>query len=104
SDAAPPPRVRGLGSRAQLWPPRAIPPADGRGQHPRREPDDPRPVLPPPPPAGQGRQATAADRDDPEVAAPPDAGDQPDRAPLGGPLLPGARGAADRRVAGQAAG
>ncbi len=104
ADAAAPPRIRGLGPRAQLRPPRAVPPADGRGQHPGREPDDAGPVLPPPPTAGTRRQAAAADRDDPEVAAPPDAGDQPDRAPLGGALLPRPRRAEDRGVEGHAAG
>ena len=42
-----PARLRGLGPRALLGAPRALPDARRRGQHARRQPDDAGPVLPP---------------------------------------------------------
>ena len=81
-DAAAAARLRGLGPRALLGPPGALPAARRRGQHPRGEPDDAGAVLPPAAPPGAHRQAAPADHHDPEVAAAPAAGDQPHRAPL----------------------
>ena len=84
-DAAAPARLRGLRSRALLGAPRALPRARRRGQHPRRQPDDARAVLPPAAPSGADRQAAPADRDDAEVAAAPAAGGEPARRPRRGP-------------------
>ena len=81
-DAAAAARLRGLGPRALLRAARALPAARRRGQHPRRQPDDAGPVLPPAAPPGADRQAAPAGRHDAEVAAAPAAGDEPDRAPL----------------------
>ena len=80
-DAAAAARLRGLGPRALLGPARALPHARRRGQHARRQPDDPGAVLPPAAPPGARRQAAPADHHDPEVAAAPAAGDVADRAP-----------------------
>ena len=77
ADAAAAPRLRGLGSRALLGAPGALPAARRRGQHPRREPDHAGPVLPPAAPPGAHRQAAPAGDHDAEVAAAPAAGDQP---------------------------
>ena len=96
-DAAAPARLRGLGPRALLRAPRALPDARRRGQHARRQPDDAGAVLPPAAPPGAGGEAAPADHHDPEVAAAPAAGDVADRAPLGVALLPGPERAADRR-------
>ena len=93
-DAAAAARLRGLGPRALLGPPRALPPARRRGQPPRREPHDAGAVLPPAPPPGEGRQAAPARDHDAEVAAAPAAGDEPHRAPLRDALLPRPRRAA----------
>ena len=91
-DAAAAARLRGLGPRALLRAPRALPRARRRGQHPRREPDDARAVLPPAAPPGAHRQAAPADRDDAEVAAAPAAGGELGRRPGRGHALPaGAR-------------
>ena len=73
-----------------------------RGQHPRRQPHDAGPVLPPAAPPGADRQAAPADHHDAEVAAAPAAGDQPRRAPLRHAVLPRAGRAARRRGQGQA--
>ena len=81
-DAAAAPRLRGLGPRALLRAPGALPAARRRGQHPRRQPDHAGAVLPPPAPPGPDRQAAPADHHDAEVAAAPAAGDQPHRAPV----------------------
>ena len=80
-DAAAAARLRGLGPRALLGAARALPDPRRRGQHPRREPDDAGPVLPPAAPPGARRQAAPAGDHDPEVAAAPAAGDVADRAP-----------------------
>ena len=102
--AAAAPRLRGLGPRALLRAPGALP-ADGLGgQHARRERHDAGAVLPPAAPPGARRQAAPADPHDAEVAAAPAAGDQPPRAPVGVALLPGARRAARARREGHAAG
>ena len=74
-----------------------------RGQHPRGEPDDAGPVLPPAAPPGADRQAAPARGDDAEVAAAPAAGDEHDRRHgRGHALSPGARRAGRRRRAGHA--
>ena len=96
-DAAAAARLRGLGPRALLGPPGALPDARRRGQHPRGEPHDAGPVLPPAAPPGARGQAAPAGDHDPEVAAAPAAGDLADRAPLRGALLPRAGRAAHRR-------
>ena len=93
----------GSGPEHSSAPPRALPAARRRGQHPRREPDDAGPVLPPAAPPGARRQAAPAGDHDPEVAAAPAAGDLADRAPVRVALLPGAGRAADRRGEGHAA-
>ena len=54
-----PARLRGLGPRALERPDRALPAACGRGQHPAREPDHRRAVLPPAAPPGADRQGAA---------------------------------------------
>ena len=96
-DAAAAARLRGLGPRALLGPPRAVPAAGGRGQHPRRQPDDARAVLPPAAPPGADRQAAAARHHDPEEPAAPAAGRQPrSRTSPTGRFQPGA-GRARRR-------
>ena len=48
---------------------RALPPARRPGEHPRRQRHDRGAVLPPPSPAGAGRDGAAADRDDAEGPA-----------------------------------
>ena len=68
-DAAPAPRLRGLGARALERPHRALHRARRRGQHPPRQSDHLRPVLPPPAPTGAHRQAAAAGRLHPEGSA-----------------------------------
>ena len=78
-DAAAPPRLRGLGARALLRAPGALPHARRRGQHARREPDHAGAVLPPAAPPGPHRQAAAARDHDAEVAPAPAAGDEPAR-------------------------
>ena len=52
----------GAGPGALQRPDRALHPARLRGQHPARQPDDRRPVLPPAPPPGADRKAAAAGR------------------------------------------
>ena len=101
-DAAAAPRLRGLGPRALLRAPGALPAARRRGQHPRGQPDHAGAVLPPPAPPGPHRQAAPADHHDPEVAAAPAAGDQPPRAPVRDALLPRPGRAARRRREGHA--
>ena len=101
-DAAAPPRLRGLGPRALLGAPGALPDARRRGQHPRGEPHHAGPVLPPAAPPGAHRQAAPAGDHDPEVAAAPAAGDQPHRAPRRHAVLPRARRAARAGREGQA--
>ena len=64
---APAPRLRRPRPRALQRPARAVPLALRRGQHPGRQRDHPRPVLPPAPPPGQARLPQAPDRDDPQV-------------------------------------
>ncbi len=60
----------GLGARALLGAARALPAARRRGQHPRRQLHDARPVLPPAAAPGADRQAAAArDHDAEEPAA-----------------------------------
>ncbi len=98
-DAAAAPRLRGLGPRALLRAPGALPGARRRGQHPRRQPHDARAVLPPAAPPGAHRQAAPAGDHDPEVAAAPAAGEQPPRRPgRGQPLPAGARRAGRART------
>ena len=65
----------GSGPEHSSRPPGALPAARRRGQHPRREPHDAGPVLPPAAPPGAHRQAAPAGDHDPEVAAAPAAGD-----------------------------
>ncbi|CAA9468571.1 MAG: 2-oxoglutarate dehydrogenase E1 component, partial [uncultured Solirubrobacteraceae bacterium] len=101
--AAPPPRLRGLGTRALVGAPGAIPAAVGRRQPARRLAHHAGAVLPPPAPAGEGREAPSAGDHDPQVAAAPSAGDFSHRAPLGVAVLPRARRAAHRRGQGPAA-
>ena len=84
----------GSGPEHSSGAPGALPDAGRRGQHPRREPDDARAVLPPAAPPGAGGQAAPAGDHDPEVAAAPAAGDVADRAPGGLALLPRAGRAA----------
>ena len=67
--AAPAPRLRGPGPRAQLGPPRAVPHAVRRGQHPGRQRHHRRPVLPPAAPADGAGRAQAARRLHAQVAA-----------------------------------
>ncbi len=75
------------------------------GEHPRGEPDDPGPVLPPAAPSGARGQAAPARGDDPQVAAAPGAGGQLDRGHGRGHALPsGARRAGSAGRAGHAAG
>ena len=93
-DAAASARLRGLRSRALLGAAGALPAARRRGQHPRREPDDAGPVLPPAAPSGADRQAAPAGDHDAEVAAAPAAGDEPHRAPRRHAVLSRARRAA----------
>ena len=64
----PPPaaRLRGPGPRALERPPRALPPALRRGQHPGRLSDDARPVFPPASRPGQGPRQEASRRHDAE--------------------------------------
>ena len=62
ADAAAPARLRGRRPRALERPDRALHPARRRGQHPAREPDHGRPVLPPAAPPGADREAAAAGR------------------------------------------
>ncbi len=97
-DAAAAARVRGIGPGALIGAPRALPRARRRGQHPRREPDDARPVLPPAPPPGAHRQAAPARRDDAQVAPAPASGGELDRGHGGELALP-----ARARRAGRAA-
>ena len=85
-DAAAAPRLRGLGPRALLGAPGALPARGRRGQHPRREPDDPGAVLPPAAPPGAHRQAAPARGHDPQVAAAPGR-----RRPARSPTWPRAR-------------
>ena len=96
-DAAAAARLRGLGARALLGAARALPAARRRGQHPRREPVDAGPVLPPAAPPGADRQAAPAGDHDAEVAAAAAAGDEPHRAPRRHAVLPRARRAARAR-------
>ena len=77
ADAAAAPRLRGLGPRALLGPPGALPAARRRGQHPHRQPDHAGPVLPPAAPPGPDRQAAPAGHHDPQEPAAPAAGRQP---------------------------
>ena len=77
ADAAAAPRLRGLGPRALLGPPGALPAAGRRGQHPRRQPHHAGPVLPPAAPPGPDRQAAAAGGHDPQEPAAPAPGRQP---------------------------
>ena len=98
-----PARLRGLGPRALLGAAGALPGARRRGQHPRGQPDDAGPVLPPAAPAGADRQAAAARAHDAQVAAAPAAGDQPHRAPVrDARSIPVLGRAARRRGAGHA--
>ena len=94
ADAAAAPRLRGLGPRALLGSPGALPAAGRRGQHPRRQPDHAGSVLPPAAPPGADRQAAPAGDHDPQEPAAAAAGGQPgrraDRGPLpAGPARPG---------------
>ena len=68
ADAAPPARLRGQRPRALERPPRALPPVDRAGQHPRRQPVHVGAVLPPAPPPGARAGRAAARRDDAEGA------------------------------------
>ena len=68
---AAPARLRGLGPGALERPHRALPGARRRGQHPDRQPDHRRPVLPPPAPPGPDPQAAAAGRLHPQGPAAP---------------------------------
>ena len=68
-DAAAAARVRGLRAGALERPDRALPGPRRRGQHPDRQPDHRRPVLPPAAPPGADPQGAAADRLHPEGAA-----------------------------------
>ena len=80
TDPAAAPRLRGLRARALLGATRAVPPAHRRGQHPRRQPDDARSVLPPAAPPGARRQAAPAGGHDAEEPAAPAPGDERGRA------------------------
>ena len=89
--AAAPARLRGQRSRALERPSRALSPARRAGQHPRRELLDVRAVLPPPAPAGSGRDRAAArghDAEGPPAAA---RGNLVARRPLGRRVPTGAR-------------
>ena len=66
-------RLRGAGAGAFLGPPRALPAAVRRGQHAGRELHDAGELLPHPAPADAARLPQAADPDDAEVAAAPQA-------------------------------
>ena len=79
ADAAAAARLRGLGSRALLGAPRALPPARRRGQHPRRQPDHAGAVLPPAAPSGADRQAAPAGGHDAQEPAASAAGYQQHR-------------------------
>ena len=68
-DAAAAARVRGLRAGALERPDRALPRPRRRGQHPDRQPDHRRPVLPPAAPPGADPQGAPADRLHPEGAA-----------------------------------
>ena len=103
ADLAAAARLRGLGTRALLGAARALPPARGRGQHPRRQPDHAGAVLPPAPPPGPGRQAASARGHDAEEPAPPAAGDEQRGRALRGPLPAGAGRVRARPLAGAAA-
>ena len=61
----------GSGPGALERPDRALPGAGGRGQHPHRQPDHRRPVLPPAAPPGADPQAAAAGRLHPQGPAAP---------------------------------
>ena len=100
SDAAAPPRLRGLRPRALLGAPRALPAARRRGQHPRRQPDHAGAVLPPAAPPGADRQAASAGDHDPQEPAAARAGDQHARRARRGALPPGARRPGGRRPRG----
>ena len=96
-------RLRGLRARALQRPARALPRARRRGIDSGGEPDHAGAVLPSPEASGADRQAASADHHDPEVAAAPAAGDEPDRAPVRDAVLPGARRAPGRRRQGHPA-
>ena len=66
-------RLRGPGARAQLGAPRALPAALRRGQHAGRQLHHAGQLLPHPAPPDAARLPQAADRDDAEVAAAPQA-------------------------------
>ena len=101
-DPAAPARLRGLGPRALLGPPGALPPAGRRGQHPRGQPDHAGPVLPPAAPPGPRGQAAPAGDHDPQEPAPPAAGHEPVQELSRGSLPAGAaRGPRARSGAGQ---
>ena len=91
ADAAAAPRLRGIGARALLGPAGALPAARRRGQHPRRQPDHARPVLPSAAPPGADRQAAPARGDDAQEPAAPAAGRQLGRRTGRGSLPAGAR-------------
>ena len=67
-------RLRRAGAGALLGPSRALPAALRRRQYAGRQLHDPGQLLPRPAPAGDARFPQAADPDDAEVAAPPQAG------------------------------
>ena len=73
------PRLRGLGARALLGAPGAVPAAGRRGQHPGGQPDHPGAVLPPAAAPGPDRQAAPAGDHDPQEPAAPGSGHQPPR-------------------------
>ena len=88
---APAPRLRGPGARALQRPARTVPLALRGGQHPGRQPDDPGAVLPPASPPGPAQLPQAADRDDPQEPAPPQAGRLAGRSLRDGPVPRGPR-------------
>ena len=89
--AAAPARLRGRRPRALVRPPRALPAARRRGQHPRRQLLDAGAVLPPAAPPGADPEAPPAGRDDAEEPAAPARRGVALVAPDRGPLLPRAR-------------
>ncbi len=76
ADAAAAARVRGERPRALERAPRALPAARGAGEHPHRQPDDRRAVVPPAPAPGARPVRAAARRDDAQGPAAPPRGDE----------------------------
>ena len=91
ADASPAARLRGERAGALERAPRTLPPARRAGEHPDRQRDDLRAVLPPSPPAGARPERAAARRDAAEGAPAPEGGLRPPLRPRRRPLRAGAR-------------